>query len=191
MRVPVICMDGRLRDFAAEFRPCFSTPQRRYFAIVLLGVLLCQEAKTLTGLLRQVAVQVTLSGLSRLLAIAPWSTADVATTWRTHFDTQVAPLVAAEQARQRAAQPARRGRPATPVVTGYVIGDDSTMHKVRGKTMAGLGKHYSTTAGTRVVGQSLVQGLSVVQGRHCPTRPRLRADDTGTTMSETPQRHCH
>ena len=53
-------------------------------------------------------------------------------------------------------------------MTGYLIGDDSTMHKVRGKKMAGLGKHYSTTAGTQVVGHSLVQALYVVQGRHCP-----------------------
>src|ERR671932_375200 len=129
MRVPIICMEGRLRDFAAEFRPCFSTPQRRYFEIVLLALLLCQEAKTLTGLLRQVTVQVPLSGLSRFMAIAPWSTADVATTWRTHFDTQVAPLVAAEQARQRAAQPARRGGPANPVRFGCLIGDGPQKRK--------------------------------------------------------------
>ena len=141
MRVPIICMDGRLRHFAAAFRDCFSKPQHRYFEIVLLALLLWQEAKTLSGLLRQVAVQATLCGLSRFLAQAPWSTADVAKTWRTRFDTQVAPLVAAEQLRQRAAQPKRRGRPATPVVTGYVIGDASTLHKVRGKKMAGLGKH--------------------------------------------------
>ena len=173
MRVPIICMDGRLREFAATFRPCFSKPQYRYFEIVLLALLLCQEAKTLSGLVRHVAVQVTLSGLSRFLAKAPWSTAQVAQTWRTRFDTQVAPLVAAAQARQRAAQPKRRGRPTTPVVTGYLIGDDSTMHKVRGKKMAGLGKHYSTTAGTQVVGHSLVQGLYIVEGRHCPLEPQL------------------
>ena len=173
MRVPIICMDSRLRHFAAAFRPCFSKPQYRYFEIVLLALLLCQEAKTLTALLRQVAVQVTLSGLSRFLARAPWSTADVATTWRTRFDTQVAPLVQAEHTRQRAAHPQHRGRPPTPVVTGYLIGDDSTMQKVRGKKMAGLGKHHSTTAGTRVVGHNLVQGVYVVQGRHCPLEPRL------------------
>lgn len=173
MRVPIICMDGRLREFTATFRACFSTPQHRYFEIVLLALLLCQEAKTLSGLLRQVAVQVTLSGLSRFLGKAPWSTADVAQTWRTRFDTQVAPLVTAAQARHRAAQPKRRGRPATPVVTGYVIGDDSTMHKVRGKHMAGLGAHYSTTARAQVVGHSLVQGLYVVEGRHCPLEPQL------------------
>ena len=114
MRIPIICMDDRLRHFTAAFRPCFSKPQHRYFEIVLLALLLCQEAKTLSGLLRQVAVPVTLAGLSRFLATAPWSPAAVAQTWRQRFDTQVAPLVAAEQARQRAAQPKRRGRPTTP-----------------------------------------------------------------------------
>ena len=173
MRVPIICMDGRLRHFAATFRDCFSTPQHRYFEIVLLALLLCQETRTLTGLLRQVVAQATLSGLSRFLATAPWSTAEVAQTWRKRFDTQVAPLVAAAHARQRAARPARRGRPVATVVTGYMIGDDSTMEKVRGKKMAGLGKHHSTTAGTRVVGHSLVQGLYVVEGRHCPLAPQV------------------
>jgi SRSO17 transposase len=166
-------MDGRLRYFTAAFRACFSKPQHRYFEIVLLALLLCQEAKTLTGLLRQVAVQVTLSGLSRFLAQAPWSPSLVAQAWRRRFDEQVRPLVEAEHARQRAARPPRRGRPAATVVTGYLIGDDSTVEKVRGKKMAGLGKHYSTTAGTQVVGHSLVQGLYVVQGRRCPLEPQL------------------
>ena len=186
MRVPIICMDGRLRHFTAAFRPCFSRPQHRYFEIVLLALLLCQEAKTLSALLRHVAVQVTLSGLSRFLATAPWSTAAVAQTWRQRFDTQVAPLVQAEQARQHAAQPKRRGRPPTPVVTGYLIGDDSTMHKVRGKKMAGLGKHYSTTAGTRVVGHSLVQGVYVVQGRQCPLEPRLYRQQAVCAAEQVP-----
>jgi hypothetical protein len=186
MRVPIICMDARLREFAATFRACFSRPQHRYFEIVLLALLLCQEAKTLTGLLRQLAVQVTLSGLSRFLATAPWSSADVAKTWRRRFDTQVAPLVAAAQARQRTAQPPRRGRPTTPVVTGYLIGDDSTMHKVRGKKMAGLGKHHSTTVGTRVVGHSLVQGVYVVQGRHCPLEPQLYRQQAVCATEQVP-----
>ena len=173
MRVPIICMDHRLRQFAASFHTCFSKPQRRYFEIVLLALLLCQEAHTLSGLLRQVLARVTLCGLSRFLGKAPWSTAEVAATWRTRFDTQVAPLVHTAHARDRAARPKRPGRPAASVVTGYLIGDDSTMEKVRGKKMAGLGKHHSTTAGTRVVGHSLVQGLYVVQGRHCPLEPQL------------------
>ena len=173
MRVPIICMDQRLRQFAASFHACFSTPQRRYFEIVLLALLLCQEPHTLSGLLRQVVARVSLSGLSRFLGKAPWSTADVAKTWRTRFDIQVAPLVHAAHARQRAIRPKRRGRPTASVVTGYLIGDDSTMEKVRGKQMAGLGKHHSTTTGTRVVGHSLVQALYVVQGRHCPLDPPL------------------
>ena len=173
MRVPIICMDGRLRQFAASFHACFSKPQHRDFEIVLLALLLCQEAKTLSALLRHVAVQVSLSGLSRFLGTAPWSSDQVAQTWRTRFDTQVDPLVQAAHARQRAARPHRPGRPAASVVTGYLIGDDSTMEKARGKKMAGLGKHHSTTAGTRVVGHSLVQGLYVVEGRHCPLEPKL------------------
>ncbi len=173
MRVPIICMDQRLRQFAAAFHACFSKPQRRYFEIVLLALLLCQETHTLSGLLRQILGRATLAGLSRFLGKAPWSTADVATTWRKRFDTQVAPLVHAEHARQRAARPKRPGRPPASVVTGHLIGDDSTMEKVRGKRMAGLGTHHSTTAGTRVVGHSLVQGLYVVQGRHCPLEPQL------------------
>lgn len=173
MRVPIICMDHRLCQFAAAFHSCFSKPQRRYFEIVLLALLLCQEAHTLSGLLRQLLARATLSGLSRFLGQAPWSSADVAATWRTRFDTQVAPLVHAEHARQRAARPNRPGRPAASVVTGYLIGDDSTMEKVRGKQMAGLGRHHSTTAGTRVVGHSLVQALYVVEGRHCPLDPQL------------------
>ena len=173
MRVPIICMDHRLRHFAASFHSCFSKPQRRYFEIVLLALLLCQEAHTLSALLRQVLARVTLCGLSRFLGKAPWSSADVAKTWRTRFDTQVTPLVHAEHARQYAARPKRPGRPTPSVVTGYLIGDDSTIEKVRGKKMAALGKHHSTTAGTRVVGHSLVQALYVVQGRHCPLAPQL------------------
>ena len=100
-------MDTRLRHFAATFRGCFSKPQHRYFEIVLLALLLCLEAKTLTGLLRQVAARASLSGLSRFLAKAPWSTAAVAQTWRTRIDAQVTPLAQAAQARQRAARPNR------------------------------------------------------------------------------------
>jgi SRSO17 transposase len=166
-------MDARLCDYAATFRACFSKPQHRYFEIVLLALLLCQEARTLTALLRHVVVQASVSGLSRFLATAPWSPGAVAQAWRTRFDHQVAPLVEAAHAQQRAVRPVRRGRPAPTVVTGYLIGDDSTIQKVRGHKMAGLGTHYSTTAGKQVRRHSLVQGLYVVQGRHCPLAPQL------------------
>src|SRR5215210_1922076 len=171
MRVPIICMDDRLRQFARAFRPCFSLPQYRYFVIVLLALMLCQEPRTLTALLRCVAVRSSLSGLSRFLAKAPWPQDDLAQIWRERFDAQVRERIAQAHARQRAARPTQLGRPKATVVTGYLIGDDSTMHKLRGKKMAGLGKHYSTTAGKPVVGHSLVQLLYMLEGRRCPLAP--------------------
>jgi len=173
MRVPIICMDERLRQFVRAFRSVFSLPQYRYFVIVLLALMLCHQPRTLTALLRCVAVPSSLSGLSRFLAKAPWEADDLAEIWRERFDAQLLPRVAAAHARQRAARPKRVGRPKTSVVTGYLIGDDSTMHKPRGKKMAGLGKHYSTTVGKPVVGHSLMQALYVVEGRRCPLAPQL------------------
>ena len=83
------------------------------------------------------------------------------------------PEVTAELQRQRQRQPKRRGRPKPPVVTGYLIGDDSTMHKRKGKKMEGLGLHHSTTENKRVRGHSLVQSLYVLLGRRCPLAPQL------------------
>jgi hypothetical protein len=83
------------------------------------------------------------------------------------------PVVAAEQQRQRHEQPKRRGRPKAPVVTGYLIGDDSTMHKHKAKKMEGLGLHHSTTQDKRVRGHSMVQSLYVLLGRRCPLAPQL------------------
>ena len=173
MRVPIICMDERLRQFVRTFRSCFSLPQYRYFVIVLLALMLCQEPRTLTALLRCVAVRSSLSGLSRFLAKAPWQADDLVNLWRERFDAQLQPRIAQAHAHQRGARPKRVGHPKATVVTGYLIGDDSTMHKTRGKKMQGLGKHYSTTAGKSVVGHSLVQLLYVVEGRRCPLAPQL------------------
>lgn len=173
MPTPIICLDERLRQFAAAFSPNFSRPQRRYFVIVLLGLMLCQESRTLSGLQRQVAEPTSVSGLSRFLAAAPWSAESVAATWLARFREQLAPLVEAERQRLRAARAKRRGRPKSPLVIGYLIGDDSTQHKRKAQTMAGLGRHHSTTAGQRVVGHSLLQGLYVLLGRRCPLAPQL------------------
>ena len=83
------------------------------------------------------------------------------------------PQVTAELQRQRQEQPKLRGRLKQPVVTGYLIGDDSTMHKPKGKKMQGLGQHHSTTEGKRIPGHSLVQSLYVLLGRRCPLAPQL------------------
>lgn len=173
MPVPTVCLDARLRQFAAAFDAGFSVPQRRHFVTVLLALVLCREPRTLTGLRRQIAGGRSAAALSRFMSEAPWAAADVAAAWWTRFVAQAGPLVEAEHRRQRAARGRRRGRPKATAVTGYLIGDDSTMHKPKGKRMAGLGRHYSTTLGKPVVGHSLVQALYVVQGRRCPLVPRL------------------
>lgn len=173
MPMPIVCLDARLRQFALTFRSCFSLPQMQYFVIVLLGLMRCQEHRTLTGLQRQVTEAPSLSGLSRFFNEAPWSAATVAQTWLAHFRQQLAPLVEAERRRQRQARPKKRGRPKPPLVTGYLIGDDSTQHKRKGRQMEALGRHHSTTEGKRVVGHSLVQGLYVLLGRRCPLAPQL------------------
>jgi hypothetical protein len=81
--------------------------------------------------------------------------------------------VAQRHADNRAARLKRVGRPKASVVTPYLIGDDSTCQKMRGKKMEGIGYHYSTTAGSTVRGHSLVQSLYVLLERCCPLTPQL------------------
>lgn len=173
MPVPIICLDSYVRHFVEQFREQFSKPQFKYFVTVLLGLLLCQEARTLSGLLRQVADGPGLWGLSRFLSTAPWEPGSVVASWLAWFREQMQPKVALEQERQVRERPRQRGRPKKPVVTGYLIGDDSTIQKRKGKKMEGLGQHHSSTEGKRVRGHSLVQGLYVLLGRSCPLAPQL------------------
>ena len=173
MRLPSICLDNQFAKYLEQFRSCFSKPQYKYFVTILLGLLLCQSGFTLTGILRQVSQDVTLSGTSRFLSQAPWSTTDVCGQWQTTFQAEMIPMVQAEHARQRARQPKRRGRPRKTVVTGYLIGDDSVMQKRRSKKMGGAGRHFSSTAGNTVSGHCLVQALYVLLGRQCVLEPRM------------------
>ncbi len=48
-------------------------PQWKYFVAVLLGLLHCDERRTLSALLRHVAAGVTIFGLCHFLRVAPWS----------------------------------------------------------------------------------------------------------------------
>ncbi len=173
MRVPIACADERLRQYAQTFADCFSRPQYKHFVTVLLGLLLCRGKRTLTGLFSSVAVKTSVAALSRFLSEAPWKPSEVARRWRERFDHTLAPRVAQHHADHRAAQPKRVGRPKASVVTGYLIGDDSTCQKLRGKQMEGLGYHYSTTMGATVRGHSLVLSLYVLLGRRCPLTPQL------------------
>src|SRR5258708_38435673 len=139
MPVPIICLDEMLHHFAQRFREHLSKPQYQHFVTVLLGLMLCESARTLSGLLRWIANGPSLAGLSRFLSGAPWETGALVERWLRHFREMMQPQVAAEQQRQRQGQAKHRGRPKQPVVTGYVTLDDSTMHKPKGKKMEGLG----------------------------------------------------
>jgi hypothetical protein len=147
MPKPIVCLSEPFRQFMELFRPCFSNRQWKYFVIVLLGLIECEERRTMTGLLRVVGERISLSGLSRFLSTWRWSPAEVAQAWLLRFRQRLEPLVQAEHARLRAAQPKRIGRPKATVVTGYLIFDDSVHSKPKGRKMQGLGKHYSTTEG--------------------------------------------
>lgn len=173
MRVPIVCADERLRQYAQTFADCFSRPQYQHFVTVLLGLLLCRGKRTLTGLFGSVAGKASVASLSRFLSEASWKHCELVTRWRERFDRALAPRVAQCHADNRAARPKQVGRPKASVVTGYLIGDDSTCQKMRGKKMEGIGYHYSTTAGTTVRGHSLVQSLYVLLGRRCPLTPQL------------------
>ncbi len=173
MPQPIICLDEEVCHFAEGFRSLFSKPQYQYFVTVLLGLMECDGRRTLSGLLHEVGQSSRLSGLSRFFSEAPWSQEAVVARWLKHFRVEMQPLVEAEREQQRQQQPKRRGRPTQPLVTGYVIGDDSTMSKPKGRKIEGLGKHHSTTYDQRIIGHSLVQGLYVLLDRSCPLAPHL------------------
>jgi len=146
MPVPIICLDEDVRYFAERFREVFSKPQYQYFVTVLLGLMLCEGTRTLSGLLRQIADSPSLAGLSRFLSEAPWEAAAVVESWLRHFREEMQPQM----------QPKRRGRPKAPVVTGYLIGDDSTMHKRKAK------KTFSARRGTMFEGLRTATDLVVI-----------------------------
>ena len=173
MPKPIVCLSEQLRQYAERFRPCFSRRQWQYFVIVLLGLVECEERKTLTGLLRVIGESVSLSGLSRFLSRWHWSTTAVAQTWWRIFCERMAVLVQAEHGRLQAARPRRVGRPKRTVVTGFLVFDDSVHTKPRGRVMAGLGQHYSSTERKVVTGHCLLNGLYVLLGQRCPLEPRM------------------
>ena len=186
MPIPIICLDEDVRYFAERFREGFSKPQYQHFVTVLLGLMLCEGTRTLSGLLQQIADSPSLAGLSRFLSEAPWEEAAVVESWLRHFREEMQPKVAAELQREHQMQPKRRGRPKAPIVTGYLIGDDSTIEKRKGKKMEGLGRHHSTTQDKRVRGHSLVESLYVLLGRRCPLAPQLYRQQAVCTAEGVP-----
>src|SRR5436309_15894579 len=101
MPLPIICLDEETRQVAERFEKLFSRPQYQHFVTVLLGLLLCEGSRTLSGLLHQIADGPSLAAVSRFLSEAPWQEAAVAESWLRHFREEMEPKVAAELERAR------------------------------------------------------------------------------------------
>lgn len=173
MPKPIVCLSEQLCQYLEAFRPCFSKRQWKYFVTVLLGLVECEERKTMTGLLRVVGERISLSGLSRFLSKWPWSPTDVAQTWLLRFRQRLEGSVQAEHDRLKAERPKCVGRPKATVVTGYLIFDDSVHTKPKGRKMGGLGQHYSNTDQSVVTGHCLFTGLYVLLGQRCPLEAQM------------------
>jgi DDE superfamily endonuclease len=186
MPLPIICASAALCQFALTFSAVFTKPQRKYFVTVLLALVQSEDRRTLTGHLRKVLAQFSLVGLSRFLARAPWSETWLGQRWLAHLHLQLESVVRTEHQRQRAERAKRPGRPRATSVTGYLIYDDSTHSKPKGRNMKGLGRHYSTTERKQVTGHSLFIGLHVLLGRRCPLPPQMYRTQTTCAKESVP-----
>jgi hypothetical protein len=173
MAQPIIIQEGSLRNYLGAFRETIHPAQWRYFETVLMGLIHCQASRTLSGLLRTVAVLVSVWDLSRFLVSPRWSTVRLAEVRYRVFRTEVQPLVAFAHEAQRLNRPSQKGRPKATVVTGYLILDDSTHVKRYAKKMGGQGWHYSSTDRGTMPGHSLFQGLYLVEGHQYPLDPQM------------------
>ena len=173
MAHPIIIQEGSLRNYLGAFREVVRPAQWMYFETVLLGLIHCQASRTLSGLLRTVAVLVRVWDLSRFLVSPRWSAARLAEVRYRVFCAEVEPLVAAAHEAQRLNRPRHRGRSRVTVVTGYLILDDSTHVKRYAKKMGGQGRHYSSTDRCTLPGHSLFQGLYQVEGHQFPLDPQM------------------
>ncbi len=170
---PIVCQSERFRQYLQTFRGFFSRPQYGHFETVLFGLLMSKEGHTLSHLHRAIAGIKSVSSVSRFFGQAPWDHQMVNQHSFFCFCDMMQDPIEQERQRTRDQQPKRRGRHKEPLVTGYLIGDDSTMSKAKGKKMEGLGKHHSTTYDKRITGHSLVQCLYTVLDRSCPLEPLL------------------
>ncbi len=173
MPKPIVCLSDQLRQFVTTFRTCFTKRQWKYFVIVLLALIECEERRTMTGLLRTIGDRVSLSGLSRFLNKWPWSPDKLANIWCQRFRQRMAPLVQTEHQRLKAERPKCIGRPKATVVTGYLIFDDSVHIKPKGRKMGGQGRHYSSTDQRVVNGHCLFTGLYSLLDQRCPLTAQM------------------
>ena len=186
MPKPIVCLSEALRQYLEIFRPCFSTRPWKYFVTILLGLVECEERKTLSGLLRGVAERISLSGLSRFLSQWPWSAVAVAHTWMARFRQRPAGLVPAEHTRLPAEVPKSVGRPKATGVTGYLIFDDSVHTQPKGRKMSGLGQHFSNSEQRTVTGHCLFTGLYVWLGQRGPLPMQMYRHTVPVSFGKNP-----
>lgn len=186
MPKPIVCLSEQLRQYLERFCGCFSKRQWKYFVIVLLGLVECEERKTLSGMRRVVAEEVSLCGISRFLNRWKWEPSKVAAVWAGWFRERMKALVQDEHERQRQERPQRRGRPKGTVVTGYLLMDDSVHVKPKGRKMGGMGQHYSNTERRVVNGHCLFSGQYHLLGQRCPLEPQLYAQQAVCEREKVP-----
>jgi hypothetical protein len=168
MAHPIIIQESSFRNYLANFRDVLRPAQWTYFETVLMGLIHCQASRTLSGMLRSVAVWVMVWDLSRFLVSPGWSTTRLAEARYRVYGAEVQPLIAATHESQRLNRPRKRGRPTATLVTGYLILDDSTHVKRYAKCMEGQGWHYSSTDRRSMPGHSLFQGVYLVEDHQYP-----------------------
>lgn len=172
---PIVCQDERLRQYLQSFQALFSRPQYEHFVTVLMGQLLGEAGHTLSHLHRTVSGKKSIASLSRFFSDSPWSHQSIIEHNFSRFCREMQPKIdkMCQEMLEESKKQKRRGKRPIPFVTGYLIGDDSTMYKPKSRKMQGIGKHHSTTHATQVIGYSLVQCLYTVLDRSCPLEPLL------------------
>ena len=178
MPTPIICGSEQFCQFVSLFSSVFSKRLQKYFVIVLLAFTLCEERRTMTGLLRMILDRCSLSGLSRFFGKWKWNETKLADIRVHRFYEQLKVWVETQHQTQLESRPIKAGRPAPTLVTGYLVLDDSTHQKPKGRKMGGLGKHWSNTEKKPVIGHSLFQALLVVGNRLCPLHPKMYCTET-------------
>ena len=61
---PIVCLFAELRQYVEVFGSCFSEYQSKYFVTVMLGLIECEDRRTMTGLQRTVGERLSLLGPS-------------------------------------------------------------------------------------------------------------------------------
>jgi len=173
MAHPIIIQESTFRNYLENFQEVIRPAQWMYFETVLMGLIHCQASRTLSGMLRSVAVWVTVWELSRFLVSPRWATTRLAEVRYRVYCAEVQPLVAAAHEAQRLNRPSKPGRPTATLVTGYLILDDSTHVKRYAKSMGGQGWHYSSTDQRSMPGHSLFQGVYLVEDYQYPLDPQM------------------